>query len=385
MGGFNIKDKLWNFYFIYLLMLNALTAVSFQMVTPIITPFAVNMGVGMAAAGTLAGLFSITALIVRPLSGWVADSFNKKWLMVGATSLIAMSVLGYALAVSVQMLFAVRIVHGVAFAVSSTTNAAFASSFIPEKRMGEGIAFLGLGQILALAVGPVISVWAAEKINYASAFTISFGIAAIAAVLMCFIKPPASAIIKQPLKLSVSNLIAVKLIPLAVFGGLFSLTNGLISSFLVMLGNERGINNIGLFFTFNAITLLVTRPFGGRLNDRKGLTFVLIPSYIISAAAMGVIAGAHSIWMVAIAGILKALGQGIGQPAIQAECILKMPERRGLATGTFYIGADIGQGLGPIIGGAVLSAYDFGVLYMGAGVLMLLGMAGYFVYKKYSR
>ena len=358
---------------------------AFQMVQPVLTKFAVSIGASLTVGGTIAGIFSITALVVRPFSGAIADKFNKKWLMVGATSVIAVSVLCYSLAANVGMLFGFRVVHGIAFAVSSTTNMAFATSFIPEKRMGEGIGYLGLGQILATAVGPNISVWASTNLGYNWTFVISFGMSATAALLMMLIK------YRQPIKksaekfkLRISDMIALKIIPLAILGGIFSLANGLISAFLVMLGDERGIANVGIFFTLNAIFLLMVRPFSGKLNDKKGLNFILIPSYIIAAAAMALLAGATATWMVAAAGALKAIGQGAGQPALQAECIKMLPEKRGVATSTYYIGADVGQGLGPIVGGAISTAFGYGATYTGAAVLLVVGMVCFVIYRKFS-
>lgn len=377
--------KLWSFNYVYLLCLSALTAIAFQMISPVLPKFAVGLGASLTTAGTIAGLFSITALIIRPVSGLIADRFNQKWLMVGATAAIALSVLCYTLAENISILFLFRIIHGIAFAISGTTNIAFASSFIPKERMGEGISYLGLGQILATAIGPNISVWTVENLGYHWTFVLSFIVAGLAAILMVFIKceSPKSLSGNTRLRVKLSDLIAVKLIPYAVFGGLFSLANGLVSSFIVLLGDERGITNVGIFFTCNAIMLLVIRPFGGKLNDRKGIAFILIPSYIFAAAAMAMLAGANAVWMIAAAGILKAVGQGMGQPSVQAECIRMLPEKRGVATSTYYIGADVGQGVGPIIGGAISSAFGYGTMYMSVSLLMLLGMACFLLYKKW--
>lgn len=378
------KPRLWNFNYIYLLCLSALTATAFQMVTPFLPGFAVRLGASLTVAGIIAGLFSITALVARPFSGFIADRLNKKWLMVAGTAVIALAVLGYSFADSIAALFAIRIVHGIAFAVSGTTNIAFASSFIPDKRMGEGISYLGMGHILAMAVGPNIGVWVVDALGLNWVFIFSFMLAALSAFLMLFIKysPPKNEKAGQT-AFKFSDLISMKIIPFALFGGLFSLLNGLSTSFMVLLGDNRGIANVGLFFTFNAVVLLLVRPFGGKLIDKKGLAFVLIPSYIFGAAAMAVLAGAGAAWMLAVAGALKAAGQGMGQPGIQAECIRLLPEKRGVATGTYFIGADIGQGLGPIIGGAVSAGFGYGVMFSGAGALMIVGLISFCVYKKY--
>jgi predicted MFS family arabinose efflux permease len=59
-----------------------------------------------------------------------------------------------------------------------------------------------------------------------------------------------------------------------------------------------------------------------------------------------------------------------------------MPDRRGVATSTFFVGLDAGQGLGPVLGGVVLNAFDFSTVFMGTSAMLLLGMLGFIAYKR---
>ena len=62
------------------------------------------------------------------------------------------------------------------------------------------------------------------------------------------------------------------------------------------------------------------------------------------------------------AAVCKALGQGMAQPAFQAECIRRAgPERRGVAVSMYYLGADIGNGIAPVVGGCAPPGSDPGV------------------------
>ena len=81
--------------------------------------------------------------------------------------------------------------------------------------------------------------------------------------------------------------------------------------------------------------------------------------------------------MVLVSAALIAIGHGAGQPALQAKCVGMYPEKRGVAISTFYIGLDLGNGIGPVVGGVVLSFFNFSVMYGGASVLLLLGMLAF--------
>ena len=104
--------------------MGALTSTGFYMVNPCIAKYAVSTGATVAVAGVITGLFSITALVARPVSGLMADRLNRRLLLTAATAVLALSALSYSFAGTVPLLVAVRIVHGIAFAVSGTVNVA---------------------------------------------------------------------------------------------------------------------------------------------------------------------------------------------------------------------------------------------------------------------
>ena len=73
--------------------------------------------------------------------------------------------------------------------------------------------------------------------------------------------------------------------------------------------------------------------------------------------------------------MLRAFGQGAGQPSLQAASIKKVGrDRIGAANSTYYLGGDIGQGLGPVIGGTVIASFGYTQLFMFCALLLILGM-----------
>jgi predicted MFS family arabinose efflux permease len=52
------------------------------------------------------------------------------------------------------------------------------------------------------------------------------------------------------------------------------------------------------------------------------------------------------------------------------------PEQRGLATGTYYIGFDVGYSIGSILLGVVSQFWGFGMMWPLAAACTLLGLAG---------
>jgi len=377
-------NKLWNAGFLYMLILISISSVSFHIVASIISLHVESLGGDRALGGIVVGVFPITALFIRPFCGAFADRYNMKRIIIISTALGAVFMLAHAFTDSIPLLVTLRILHGAMFAISSTASIALASTFVPNKRMGEGVGFLGVGLIICITIGPAIGLMVSERFDINSAFVLSAALSVLATVMMLLVRYKRAEhtgyVGKFEFKLS--SIYDVRLLPLTVFSMLFAFCNGFIQSFIAMLGDERGIASVGIYFTVSAVTLIVARPLSGRLNDKKGAAFILIPAYILSASAMAMLAGAGSTWIIALAALLHAAGHGSGQPALQAECIRRLPDRRGVATGTYFVGLDAGQGLGPVVGGAVLSISSFSTVFVGTSVLLLLGMLGFILYKR---
>ncbi len=382
----NKTAGLWNSSYILLWIINALTSIGFNMITPILAKYLVNLGASVFLAGVIAGMFSITALFARPFAGFSSDKFNKKILLMMSAVLLAVSTLGYGVATDIYILFLFRIIHGIAFAFSGTANTSLAIAFIPKDRMGEGIGFMGLSYIMSAAVGPNLGINIAGRYGYKYVFLASSAIIFFAFALMSFVKyaPSGQSVSRnEVLNMKAGNLIARELLIFSVLAGFFSLMNGLISNYLVLLGDERHITGVGYYFTVNALVLLFVRPLSGKLVDRKGLAYIAYPSYILAIIAAILLGSSLALWMVLLASVFYALGQGSCQPAIQVTCVKKLgPERVGIATSTYYIGADIGQGLGPIIGGAVAGSFGFSTVFYGGGIMLFIGLLIFYLYTR---
>jgi MFS family permease len=386
MSKKNNVNALWNKSYIFLFMISILTSMGFNMVYVMISNYAMEINNSLAIAGVIAGIFSIAALVVRPFAGMSVDIFNKKNLCIIANILMGLSVLGYALSFTIPVLFFFRVLHGIAFGLSSTANIALVAEFIPKERLGEGIGYYGMGQVIAQVIGPNLGLYLADKIGFQSMFLMIAFSSFLAVVMMVFFSyPKTDRTLRKPrTKIRLESLIAKEVIVYAIIGGMFSFGNGIVNSFLILLGKERHISGVSIFFSVGALVLFVLRLFVGRIVDKQGLALVVNISLIITAISMVLIGIAPVLSLLIVAAVLKSIGQGTGQISLQTECIKSVDASRvGVATSTFFIGADIGQGVGPIIGGAISSCFNYTVMYVSCAVLVLVSMVVFNVYHKH--
>jgi len=380
------QERLWTPIYIYLLSILVITGISSNLISTAFAQYAVDCGIGLGLAGVLTGLFSLVALVGRPVSGVLSDTMRQKSLMIISVSGIVISALVYPLCRTPFSLFLIRVLHGLFFSLNGTVNMAFAAAFVPRTRMGEGMGYFGLTSILAQAVAPSMGFALARAYGYNALFYTVCILNAAALVMMIFLKDPSDVKVKdkkEKKKISWSSLCLFKLLPYSGFTAAISMVNGICSSFLALLGASRGMDDVGIFFTVTAIVLAVVRPFSGKLNDRKGLDAVVYPGYVCSFIALILIGVMNAPWMLVVAAVFKALGQGMAQPAFQAECIRSVGEdQRGAAVGTYYIGADVGNGFAPVIGGYIAEQFGYEALSFGAAGVMALCFVLFYFYRR---
>ena len=379
------SSNLWSKEFIFLLTINIINSIAFGTINPIFPGFIVSLGGTLTVAGLITGLFAYAALAGRPLASILGDRGNKKKLLIlfmlghGLFSVL------YAFAPSVIWVIVFRIFRGLSFSVSGTISISLGADFIPKERMGEGIGFLGVGQILGMALGPNIAVALLDVFGYSypPVFLISGITIMVAGLLVIFLKciPREPATDQKRKKFTLQEMIAVELLPLTIFTAIFAVGTGLVGSFIVLMSVERGIPHFGLFFIVNAIVILLARPFAGRITDQKGTSFVVLPSFIFMVLALLLVGFSSATWHLLLAGICMAFGSGIAFPGLQTECIGRLGvTRRTVAVSTYLVGMDIGMGAAPILGGAISDATSFTVAFVCAAVVAAVGFVSYLLY-----
>ena len=294
--------------------------------------------------------------------------------MAGFTILMTVSLLIYSVIPSIPVILLFRGIHGVAFGISSTASLVLVSESAPEDRMGEAISYYGLMSVASMAIGPSLGIWLSAQAGYQACMlvgTLMLAIASTASMLFPYIRPEKTVSANASLKadsgkgIHLPPIAEKSLIGLSGINASFTMMNGLVSTFLVAFAAERGIGNVQMHFTVNAIVLLVTRiALAKKLNDGT-LGMSLYPAFVCGVATLLMISNAWSFAILVLAGCTKAIAQGMSQPALQTEALRSVPpEKRGLASSTMYIGGDLGQAVGPILGGVVAEQAGYGTMYL---------------------
>ena len=328
---------------------------------PTLPMFAKQLGGSDASAGLVIGVFAISALLARPVSGYALDRFGRQYLLFAGLLLFTISTIAYHQAGTLLLLLMIRFVHGFAWGLGSTASSTVATDLIPKGRLGEGMGYFGLSSTISMALAPAAGLWIVSNAGFDALFSVSTAMVAIAVALTFVIRYPAVGL-SEKTNFSLLEKTAIKPAVVIFF---LTMTYGAIVSFLALYANQIGISNIGPFFSVYAIALFVTRPMAGKLSDKKGFDIMVIPGIICVMAAMVVLALSDTMNGLLVAAALYGVGFGAAMPSLQALSVIATPpDRRGAANGTFFIGFDLGIGLSSILWGAVSQVVGYSAMFL---------------------
>lgn len=350
------QTSLWNSNFLCLFLTNVLISFSFYTIASILSEYLVGIGISMSTAGVIVGMFSITSLVCRPFCGILADRFYNVRLICISCIMQAAGLIGFACTISTGLIIFFRILNGVGFAISATVTVCYAASFIPEERTSEGLGYFGLAVVFSSAVAPGVGIFLRDAIGMRGTFLCAGGMLVAALLLMLLCRLPETEPSYAPIRsIRIGDIFYQKSLPFTALGACFSFMNGIISTYILLFSTELGIVDISAYFSIYALLLFVIRPTLGKLMDKKGIAFTVVPGIALTSLSLVILAFSRSGAMVVLSAVVRALGQGAAHPSLQAECIRRAgKDHRGAATSTYSLGGDIGQGIGPMLGGVLL-------------------------------
>ncbi|OXM82311.1 MFS transporter [Paenibacillus rigui] len=378
--------KLWTRSFISLTISSFLLFLNLQMLLSSFPAYVKGKFMtGDFTVSLVTSVFAISAIATRFLTAALIRKVHRNVLLFIGVGIAALITALYIWASSVGSLLVMRVGYGIGFGMASTIIPTLVSQIIPSRRMGEGIGYFGLSTSLAMSVGPMIGLNTMNHYGFNSLAMIG----ALAAVLIFPVLLGPSSIPKQLNKKpsgsgassggkAVKQPFNMKLVFPAFLNVLLSVTYSGLLSFIALFGQSVHLEQVGLFFLFNVITIIIIRPISGRLFDSKGHAAVLIPAAACVVASMLVLSFTASIPMLIVSALLYGLGFGAIQPTIQAWMLRSAsPEQHSVANSMFYNSTDLGVAIGALLLGAISSATGYAVMYRYSAGFMLLFLVVY--------
>ncbi|WP_221564926.1 MFS transporter [Alkalihalobacillus sp. TS-13] len=378
------KDKIWTRDFVFVCLSNFFIFAGFQMTLPTLPLFVNELGGKDEMIGMIVGIFTFSALIIRPWAGHVLETLGRRFVYLIGLAVFVVSVAAYSFTSSILLLFLLRVVQGLGWGMSTTAVGTIATDLIPPKRRGEGMGFFGLAGTLAMAFGPALGLMLVVRANFSITFAIAAfcGLASLIIAALIHYRPGEKSHAPQR-KWDLYEKTA--LVP-ALLLFFITMAFGGITSFLPLYAEQLNISGIGWYFTVFAFSLMIVRPFSGKLYDRLGHKAVFLPGTFLILIAMIDLSLLANEWMLIAAALFFGVGFGSVQPALQAWAVQSAPKnRRGMANATFFSSFDLGVGTGAMFFGVIASWYGYSEIYMASAISVTISMVLYlFITKNMS-
>ncbi|MCE0492594.1 MFS transporter [Vibrio salinus] len=369
------NTRLWSANFISLIITNGIFFAGFHLLLPVLPLYVSKMGGSATQVGLVAGIFVFSAIIIRMFS-----DVGKKY--IGTIGCLFLGIVisfacawGYSLFNTVDGILAIRILHGVGFGIATTFYATLAAIIIPKSRKGEGMGYFGLGTTVAMAIAPAFGLWLATDFSFLAVFYFAVGCQVIALIwtYFCrFSKHYTFPKLIEGQKVSFVDQFAVKGARFPAFLTLlFGIGYGSVLNFISVFAKDAGIGNAGYFFLVSTVCVCVSRVFSGRIYDKKGAAFVIIPGILLFLIAFFALYYVRTQMGFLICSISYGFGLGALFPALQTQILNSVPEdKSSAASATFYNMLDIGNGCGAIVYGMIAVHTGYARLFTLSGWVM---------------
>ncbi|MDO5547607.1 MAG: MFS transporter [Eubacteriales bacterium] len=375
----NQPVKLWNKNLVLIIVINFLVFLNHLMILSTFPFYVDYLGGTEAQAGLAAAMFSIVAVVFRPIIGWMLDNGKRKIILVIGLCGMALMPIGYLLLATMLLAFVCRMLHGASLAFSNTSTATIATDIIPKQRFAEGMGMFGLATALATACAPALGLALMERMGFTVLFVFATISVVAALILLAILKTPAIPAQKKPF--TVKGLLDKDAIPASATALVFMLTYGALENFTAKFAAEENLPSGGLFFAIMAVALLITRMSTGKVTDKHGegiFAYSCNGAMLLAFLMMGLCPNTFTYLLSAV---LAGFGFGGLEPALQSMAVaIAPPEQRGSANSTFLCAYDIGIGVGGGIAGQLISAMGYHQMFVIMAVFNVLSVVLYMVW-----
>ncbi|WP_430445542.1 MAG: MFS transporter [Pseudomonas piscis] len=335
-----------------------------------------DLQVSVSQAGLLVTLFAFTVAAFGPFLTAYFARFPRKQLFIIVLVLFGLSNTVAALAPNIWVMAFARLVPALGLPVFWALASETAVDIVGPDDAGRAISKIGFGIVCATVFGIPVGTLIADVFGWRSAFAI-LALVAFAKALLLFLYLPKTAVHDEQASLGsqfgiLRNplMLGHVLLSILVFSGMFTAYTYL-ADILERLAGFNGTLVGWCLMGFGAVGL-IGNSLGGRVVDRHPLIASMVFCALMMGGMVALVPSIHS-----TLGLAAAMGiWGMTQAAMFLVSHVRMmkaaPQAPAFAASLNIAGANVGVGLGAIVGGRVIDTFGLGFLgFTAAGFILL--------------
>lgn len=348
--------------------------------------------------GLISAFSPLAGIIFSFPIGILSDKIGRKKLLLISAFIFLISPLLYIFTNNPFLLIPIRFFHGCATAILGPVVSAIIVS-IYEKNKGEKLGIYSsstlVGRTLAPMLGGFILSYFANPgviiLSYKLVYIAAFFLAIPVFLLILFLSLKEKKSNKRirakdfylDLKYIINNkkLLSTSLIEMATY-----FAYGVFETYLPIYLSKLNIPayQIGLIFSIQILSIAISKPLFGKISDKIDKRKQILAGILFLGFSIGIITFFQSIFSLIIIGIIFGLGLSFSTIATStyiAEITKK--DKLGASLGSLSSIMDIGQTIGPLITGIIITYFSFQISFSLSTIVAIL-IAIYFYMKNKS-
>lgn len=346
--------------------------------SPLLPLFARELGAGPALVGFVMGASTLTGIFVKLPAGALSDLFGRRRLLLLGAFVFATVPFTYLAASTLGVLIVLRFLHGSATAIFGPVASASLSDIAPAAKRGAWLSTYSTAQGTGQALGPTLAGYLIATGRFDLACLVS-GVIGLAVPMIVTgwrsARPPATNRAPwQQFKQGIAEVGRDRLV--LVTSGAHAaqfVLNGMLNAFLPLYGREvlgLTVTELGWLFGLQTVTTLAVRPAIGFASDRVGRRSVIVTGLTVCSGAVLLVSVATDLTTIVAAILAYAAGVATTTAATSAYITdMTRRARYGAAHGVFGTIYDIGDALGPIAGGVLVTAIGYSRMFQAMAVV----------------
>ena len=369
-----------------LITANAVIALGYGVVSPVLPQYARNFGVSISAATFVITAFSLMRLVFAPASGLFVQKVGERRIYLNGLLIVALSTGACAFAQTYWQLLLFRSVGGFGSAMFTVSSFGLMIRISPPDARGRVAGLFSSAFLIGSVGGPLLGSLTAG-LGLSAPFAI-YGVALLVAAGVVFVRLRHSSLSApaeetEPV-VTVRMALSNRAYRSALFSNfaagwsVFGLRIALVPLFVTEV-LHRGPRVAGLALATFAVGNIGAAIPSGYLSDRVGRRALLIAGLTASGVATLLVGLASSLTLFLAAAFVAGAASGMFTSPQQAAVadIIGTKARGGTAVATYQMMADFGAIVGSVAVGEIAQHLSFGTAFVLSGIILLVAAVGW--------
>ncbi len=352
--------------------------VGFGIIIPLLPFYAETFGASPVTIGLLFAAFSLAQLVAAPALGALSDRFGRRPVLIFSLIGTVISFAMLAVAQSLAMLFAARVIDGLSGGNITIARAYIADVTEPDAR-ARAFGFLGAAFGLGFIVGPGLAGLFAQ-ISYTAPIWAAAAVTTLATGMAWLWLPETvhrgSAVSVPPWRALPEVLTRPHLRPLLIADFLYWCSFAVCTTTFALFASRRfgfDVTHTGyVLAAFGVLGVIVQAGLVGIVVGMLGVLRTFLMGLVIAAVGWGVVSLSSSVPMFLLGLIPAGLGVGLCNASIVTLVSHSgSRDEQGTVQGAAGALESLGRAIGPVWGHGALQRFGEGSAYASAAVAFL--------------